>query len=57
MTKSPFQRRIRGIPNSIFRGTTLGQCACPYAQAGLVVHYWWVGNRYESKKNSSPGKR
>ena len=45
-----FQGRIRGIPGSIPRGTTLGQCACLYARAGLVVHLWWVGNRCESKK-------
>ena len=32
-------------------GTTLGQYACLYTQAGLVIHLWCVGNRCKSKKN------
>jgi len=32
------------------RGTMLGQCACLYTWAELIVHYWWVRNRCESKK-------
>jgi len=30
--------------------TTLGQCACLYARAGLVDHLRGVGNRCESQK-------
>jgi hypothetical protein len=45
-----FQGRTRGIPGSIPRGTTLGQCACLYAQAGLVVQLWWVENGTKAKK-------
>jgi len=41
----PEEYRVRFIGE-----TTLVQCACPYAWAGLVVHHWWVGNRCESKK-------
>jgi len=33
-------------------GTTLSQCACLYAWAGLVVHHWWVKNRCESNKKT-----
>jgi len=53
VVRSSFQWRIRGIPGSILRGTTFGQCACLYAWAGLVVHHWWVENRCERRKKSA----
>jgi hypothetical protein len=31
-------------------GTTLGQCACLYARAGLIAHLWWVGTGVKAKK-------
>ncbi|KAK2420084.1 cytochrome P450 93A3 [Trifolium repens] len=33
-------------------GTTLGQCACLYARAGLVAHLWWVGTGAKAKKKN-----
>jgi hypothetical protein len=38
---------------SIPRGTTHGQCACLYARAGLVGHFWWVGTGAKEKKKKT----
>jgi hypothetical protein len=42
-------KTYRGIPGSIPRGTTFGQCACLYARTELVAHIWWIENQCEKK--------
>jgi hypothetical protein len=39
------------IPVRFPEGTTLGQCICLYARAGLVAHLWWVGTGAGKKKS------
>jgi len=48
--KELLPRTYPGNTGFEYQGETLDQFAC-LAWATLVVHHWWIGNWWESKKN------